>query len=166
MEGKIRIAGTVGESIVDGPGFRYTLFVQGCPHGCPGCHNPQTHDFEGGFPFTAEAALAQIAENPLLAGVTLSGGEPFEQARALCAVAEGVQAMRKNVMAYTGYTFEALLARNDHWTNRLLELTDVLVDGPYVESLRDLELQFRGSSNQRLLDRAAREQIVAGLRQR
>lgn len=162
----MRLSGIVEESIVDGPGLRYVLFTQGCPHHCKGCHNPQTHDFEGGFPFTAEAALAQIAENPLLAGVTLSGGEPFEQARALCAVAEGVQAMRKNVMAYTGYTFEALLARNDHWTNRLLELTDVLVDGPYVESLRDLELQFRGSSNQRLLDRAAREQIVAGLRQR
>ena len=72
--------------------------------------------------------------------------------------------MRKNVMAYTGYTFEALLARNDYWTNRLLELTDVLVDGPYVESLRDLELQFRGSSNQRLLDRASRERIAAALR--
>ena len=162
----MRLSGIVEESIVDGPGLRYVLFTQGCPHHCKGCHNPQTHDFEGGFPFTAEAALAQIAENPLLAGVTLSGGEPFEQARALCAVAEGVQAMRKNVMAYTGYTFEALLARNDYWTNRLLELTDVLVDGPYVESLRDLELQFRGSSNQRLLDRAAREQIVAGMRQR
>ena len=164
--GVMRLSGIVEESIVDGPGLRYVLFTQGCPHHCKGCHNPQTHDFEGGFPFTAEAALAQIAENPLLAGVTLSGGEPFEQARALCAVAEGVQAMRKNVMAYTGYTFEALLARNDYWTNRLLELTDVLVDGPYVESLRDLELQFRGSSNQRLLDRAAREQIVAGMRQR
>ena len=81
-------------------------------------------------------------------------------------MAEGVQAMRKNVMTYTGYTFEALFARNDYWTNRLLELTDVLVDGPYVESLRDLELQFRGSSNQRLLDRAARERIAAALRSR
>ena len=164
--GLMWLSGIVEESIVDGPGLRYVLFTQGCPHHCKGCHNPQTHDFEGGFPFTAEAALAQIAENPLLAGVTLSGGEPFEQAQALCAVAEGVPAMHKNVMAYTGYTFESLLARNDYWTNRLLELTDVLVDGPYVESLRDLELQFRGSSNQRLLDRAAREHIVAQLHAR
>ena len=153
--GGMRLSGIVEESIVDGPGLRYVLFTQGCPHHCKGCHNPQTHDFEGGFPFTAEAALAQIGENPLLSGVTLSGGEPFEQAQALCAVAEGVQAMRKNVMTYTGYTFD--------WTNRLLELTDVLVDGPYVESLRDLELQFRGSSNQRLLDRASRERIAAAL---
>lgn len=159
----MRLSGIVEESIVDGPGLRYVLFTQGCPHHCKGCHNPQTHDFEGGFPFTAEAALTQIGENPLLAGVTLSGGEPFEQAQALCAVAEGVKTMRKNVMTYTGYTFEALLARNDYWTNRLLELTDVLVDGPYVESLRDLELQFRGSSNQRLLDRADRERIAAEL---
>ena len=88
----MRLSGIVEESIVDGPGLRYVLFTQGCPHHCKGCHNPQTHDFEGGFPFTAEAALAQIGENPLLAGVTLSGGEPFEQAQALCAVAEGVQA--------------------------------------------------------------------------
>ena len=104
--------------------------------------------------------------NPLLSGITLSGGEPFAQAEALCAVAEGVQAMRKNVMTYTGYTFEALLARNDHWTNRLLELTDILVDGPYMEELRDLELQFRGSSNQRLLYQADRERIAAELQRR
>ena len=161
--GLMRLSGIVEESIVDGPGLRYVLFTQGCPHHCKGCHNPQTHSFEGGFPFAAEAALAQMGENPLLSGITLSGGEPFAQAEALCAVAEGVQAMRKNVMTYTGYTLEALLARNDHWTNRLLELTDILVDGPYVEDLRDLELQFRGSSNQRLLYRADRERIAAGL---
>ena len=162
----MRLSGIVEESIVDGPGLRYVLFTQGCPHHCKGCHNPQTHSFEGGFPFTAEAALAQMGENPLLSGITLSGGEPFTQAEALCAVAEGVQAMRKNVMTYTGYTLEALLARNDHWTNRLLELTDILVDGPYMEDLRDLELQFRGSSNQRLLYQADRERIAAELQRR
>ena len=160
----LRLSGIVDESIVDGPGLRYVLFTQGCPHHCKGCHNPQTHSFEGGFLLSAEAALAQMAENPLLSGITLSGGEPFEQAEALCAVAEGARAMGKNVMTYTGYVFEALLARNDPWTDRLLELTDVLVDGPYVEALRDLDLQFRGSSNQRLLDRAARERIAAQLR--
>lgn len=164
--GLMRLSGIVEESIVDGPGLRYVLFTQGCPHHCKGCHNPQTHSFEGGFPFTAEAALAQMGENPLLSGITLSGGEPFAQAEALCAVAEGVQAMRKNVMTYTGYTFEALLARNDHWTNRLLELTDILVDGPYMEDLRDLELHFRGSSNQRLLYQADRERIAAELQRR
>ncbi|WP_247647426.1 anaerobic ribonucleoside-triphosphate reductase activating protein [Desulfovibrio desulfuricans] len=160
----MRLSGIVEESIVDGPGLRYVLFTQGCPHHCKGCHNPQTHSFEGGFLLTAEAALAQMAENPLLSGITLSGGEPFEQAEALCAVAAGARAMGKSVMTYTGYVFEALLARDDPWTGRLLDLTDILVDGPYMEDLRDLELQFRGSSNQRLLDRADRERIAAGLR--
>lgn len=155
----MQLSGIVEESIVDGPGLRYVLFTQGCPHHCKGCHNPQTHSFEGGFPFTAEAALAQIRENPLLAGVTFSGGEPFAQAEALCAVAEGVRALGKNVVAYTGYTYEQLLARTDIWTRRLLEMVDLLIDGPYVEELRDLELQFRGSSNQRLLDREARARL-------
>ena len=83
MEGKIRIAGTVGESIVDGPGFRYTLFVQGCPHGCPGCHNPQTHDFDGGQDIALDTLLKDMCKNPFVKGVTFSGGEPTFQAAAL-----------------------------------------------------------------------------------
>ena len=162
----MRVSGIVDESIVDGPGLRYVVFTQGCPHHCKGCHNPQTHSFEGGFLLSAEAALAQLQENPLLSGITLSGGEPFEQAEALCALAEGAKALGKNVMTYTGYVFEDLLARNDHWTDRLLDLTDTLVDGPYKEELRDLELQFRGSANQRLLDRAAREKLAAAFYKR
>lgn len=157
----LRVSGIVDESIVDGPGLRYVVFTQGCPHHCKGCHNPQTHSFEGGFLLSAEAALGQLQENPLLSGITLSGGEPFEQAEALCALAEGAKALGKNVMTYTGYVFEDLLARNDSWTDRLLDLTDTLVDGPYKEELRDLELQFRGSANQRLLDRATREKLAA-----
>ena len=157
----MRVSGIVDESIVDGPGLRYVVFTQGCPHHCKGCHNPQTHSFEGGFLLSAEAALGQLQENPLLSGITLSGGEPFEQAEALCALADGAKALGKNVMTYTGYVFEDLLARNDSWTDRLLDLTDTLVDGPYKEELRDLELQFRGSSNQRLLDRADRERLAA-----
>lgn len=157
----MRVSGIVDESIVDGPGLRYVVFTQGCPHHCKGCHNPQTHSFEGGFLLSAEAALGQLQENPLLSGITLSGGEPFEQAEALCALADGAKALGKNVMTYTGYVFEDLLARNDLWTDRLLDLTDTLVDGPYKEELRDLELQFRGSANQRLLDRATREKLAA-----
>ena len=162
----IRVSGIVDESIVDGPGLRYVVFTQGCPHHCKGCHNPQTHSFEGGYLLSAEAALDQLQENPLLSGITLSGGEPFEQAEALCALAEGARALGKNVMTYTGYVFEELLARRDAWTDRLLELTDVLVDGPYKEELRDLELQFRGSSNQRLLDRAERARLAAAFNSR
>ena len=77
----LRIAGTIGESIVDGPGIRYVVFTQGCPHGCPGCHNPQTHDPAGGFWAETDEILSVLAENPLLDGITLSGGEPFLQPR-------------------------------------------------------------------------------------
>lgn len=161
----MRLSGIVEESIVDGPGLRYVLFTQGCPHHCKGCHNPQTHSFEGGFLFTVEEALRQFDENPLLAGVTLSGGEPFAQAAPLCSVARGVRGKGKTVTTYTGYTFEDLWRRgkDDIWTARLLELTDLLIDGPYMEEQRDLELLFRGSSNQRLLSKKDRENIAAEL---
>lgn len=161
----LRLSGIVEESIVDGPGLRYVLFTQGCPHHCQGCHNPQTHSFDGGFFLTAKAALEQFDENPLLAGLTLSGGEPFLQAAALCGVAQGVCERGKTVVTYTGYTFETLqeMAVRDPWVARLLDLTDLLIDGPYVEELRDLELPFRGSSNQRLLDRFERKRLSTDL---
>ena len=159
-QGMLRLAGIVEESIVDGPGLRFVLFTQGCPHGCKGCHNPDTHSPEGGFLHRTEDILLSYAENPLLAGITFSGGEPFLQAAALCQIAEGVREQGGDVITYTGYTFERLLELTGHGQHphmsRLLELTDLLIDGPYVEALRDLELDFRGSSNQRLLDRAAR----------
>lgn len=159
----LRLSGIVEESIADGPGLRYVLFTQGCPHDCRGCHNPQTHSFEGGFLFTVKAALEQFDENPLLAGLTLSGGEPFLQAASLCAVAQGVCERGKTVVTYTGYTFESLqeLAVRDPWVARLLDLTDTLIDGPYMEELRDMELPFRGSSNQRILDRSERKRLMA-----
>ena len=146
---RLRISGIVEESIVDGPGLRYVVFTQGCPHHCPGCHNPQTHDFDGGEFRDTDDILRQFMENPLLSGITFSGGEPF------------VQAERKNVYAYSGYTCEELysLAQKIPAVGRLLDKVDVLVDGPYVEALRDLELDFRGSSNQRVLDRAAIEAL-------
>ena len=157
----LRLAGIVEESIVDGPGLRYVLFTQGCPHRCKGCHNPQTHPLEGGVLTEVRHVLSQIAENPLLRGVTFSGGEPFLQPRALVAVAQGVHALGRDVVTFTGYTYEALRASDDPWTARLLEETDLLVDGPYIEALRDPELRFRGSSNQRELDRDARAQLDA-----
>ena len=100
----LRIAGTIGESIVDGPGFRYVIFTQGCPHHCPGCHNPETHDFAGGTEIDSDVLVQDILKNPLLSGVTFSGGEPFCQAEGLCAVADGLGG-KKPLMAYTGYTF-------------------------------------------------------------
>ncbi len=150
----IRIAGIVKESIVDGPGIRYTVFVQGCPHHCEGCHNPDTHDFSGGDDRESDGLVEEIRSNPLLAGVTLSGGEPFCQAEALCDLAEAVKTMKKNVIAYSGYTFEELLelSNENPFILRLLQACDLLIDGRYIQEKRDLTLRFRGSSNQRVLD--------------
>ena len=159
MECELRISGMVEESIVDGPGVRFAVFTQGCPHACAGCHNPETHDFKGGKVVTADFVFALFKENPLLDGITFSGGEPFVQPEALCRLGQKVRATGKNIVTYTGFVFEDLLVmaeRNPH-VAELLELTDILIDGPYIAELRDLELQFRGSSNQRVLDRAARK---------
>ena len=158
----IRIAGIVKESIVDGYGFRFVVFAQGCPHKCKGCHNPETHDFAGGYDCGIEKILDAIGENPLLDGVTFSGGEPFCQAEGFCELAKGIRNRfpTLNIMTYTGYTFEGLVReceRNSHaW--KLLSLTDYLIDGRYIEEERDLTLQFRGSRNQRIIDLKTGEQ--------
>lgn len=148
----LRIAGIQQDSIVDGPGIRYVIFTQGCPHHCPGCHNPQTHDPEGGKEADVQEILAQIAGNPLASGVTFSGGEPFLQAEALVPVAEEVKKLGKHLMIYTGYLYGQLAASDEPGVRRLLELADVLVDGPFVLEERDLTLTYRGSSNQRVID--------------
>lgn len=148
----LRIAGTVQDSIVDGPGIRYVIFTQGCPHHCPGCHNPQTHDFSGGRIADTEELLSQIFGNPLISGVTFSGGEPFAQADALVPIAEAVKARGKNLMIYTGYLLEELWRMEQPGVKRLLELSDILVDGPFILAERDLTLQYRGSGNQRVID--------------
>ncbi len=151
---EIRLAGVIRESIVDGPGIRLTVFTQGCPHNCPGCHNPQTHDFDGGYMSDTDNILKAIKENPMLQGVTFSGGEPFMQCRPLTALAKECHKLGLNIMVYTGYTFENLLAgfkENPQW-KELLENTDILVDGPFILQQRSLMLHFRGSKNQRILD--------------
>lgn len=149
---KLRIAGTIQDSIVDGPGIRFVIFTQGCPHHCPGCHNPQTHDFAGGYEADTEELLQKIYGNPILSGATFSGGEPFCQAEALVPIAEAVKAHGKHLMIYTGYLYEQLLAMEDPSVQKLLELADVLVDGPFILAERNLTLQYRGSENQRVID--------------
>lgn len=149
---KIRIAGTVADSIVDGPGLRYALFTQGCPHHCPGCHNPQTHDPNGGYEVDVDDILKEIASDPLLDGVTFSGGDPLMQPEPLAIIANEVHKLGLSVIVYTGYSWERIQSeRRDDW-NRLLTNVDVLVDGPFVQSLHDWKLKFRGSSNQRFVD--------------
>jgi anaerobic ribonucleoside-triphosphate reductase activating protein len=146
------IGGIEPESIVDGPGFRYTLFIQGCNFRCPGCHNARLQSFEGGRSITVGEILDAIRENPLLDGLTLSGGDPFVQAGPCAVLAEEVRGLGLSVFTYTGYTFEELLRAEDPGWRRLVMASDVLVDGPFVRELRNIDLRFRGSSNQRLID--------------
>ena len=148
----LRIAGIIRESIVDGPGIRFAVFGQGCPHNCQGCHNPDSHDFEGGYDCAIDKILEEIDKNPLLKGVTFSGGEPFCQAEEFAELGEKIRERGLSVVTFTGYTYEELLDMNDESTNRLLEVTDLLIDGRYEADKRDLTLKFRGSSNQRIID--------------
>ncbi|MHB8158523.1 MAG: anaerobic ribonucleoside-triphosphate reductase activating protein [Desulfocucumaceae bacterium] len=151
---KIRIAGTVGESVVDGPGLRFVVFAQGCPHHCRGCHNPETWDPGGGTEVTVGELLEQLGANPLLRGITLTGGDPFLQAGPLASLARSAREMGKNVITYTGYTWDQLLQMSlkDEGVKSLLENTDILVDGPFILEKKDLKLVFRGSGNQRVID--------------
>ena len=146
----LRIAGTIPESIVDGPGIRYVLFTQGCPHGCPGCHNPQTHDFAGGREVQVSDLLTDILKRPYVKAVTLSGGEPFCQPAPLARLAAALREKGFHLMCYSGYTFEELLQMES--ARPLLEQLDLLVDGRFVENRKNIDLRFRGSDNQRVLD--------------
>jgi anaerobic ribonucleoside-triphosphate reductase activating protein len=162
---KLRVAGMVPESIVDGPGIRLVLFVQGCSHRCPGCHNPETHDPAGGTVWTTGDLLRQITAARGIDGVTFSGGEPFEQPRPLAYLAAEIKRLGLNLVLYSGYTFEQLLAMRgrDQAISRLLEAGDLLVDGPYVAGECDLSLPYRGSKNQRILDLPASLRLEAPL---
>ena len=156
----IRLFGLVGDSIVDGPGFRVSIFTQGCPHHCPGCHNPGSHDFEAGTVWTLDDVEKKFTGNPLLSGITLSGGEPFAQAAACAELARRAHQKGLNVWVYSGYTYEKLLekAQAEEGVDALLKEADVLVDGPFLLAERSLELDFRGSRNQRLIDLQASRQ--------
>jgi len=151
---KLRIAGIVKESVVDGPGLRFVVFAQGCRHGCKGCHNPDTWDPSGGTPVTVEELLKQIKAARLLKGVTFSGGEPFLQAAPLARLGQEVKKLGLDVITYTGYTWEFLLdlAEEDRGAKDLIKVSDYIVEGPFILAERDLELPFRGSPNQRIIN--------------
>ena len=147
--GLIRISGIEPESIVDGEGIRYVIFTQGCPHYCPGCHNPQTHSFYGGKLVPIEDMLDDISKRKdCIDGITLSGGEPFCQIYQCALIAEKAHDMGLSVWCYTGYLFEDLYRQGID----LLKYIDILVDGPYIESEKSLDLYFKGSANQRVID--------------
>ncbi|MBT0826764.1 anaerobic ribonucleoside-triphosphate reductase activating protein [Campylobacter lari] len=146
----LRLAGVVKESIVDGYGLRYVIFTQGCHHHCKGCHNPQTHDFNKGYLQDLASLHDEICKNPLLQGVTFSGGEPFMQAKNLSILAKHIKTLGLDLTIYTGFTYEELLEEKSK--KELLILADVLVDGKFILEQKDLSLKFKGSKNQRVID--------------
>lgn len=154
---RLKIAGLENDSIVDGPGIRFTVFTQGCPHHCEGCHNPQTWDFDGGYFEDTDNILEMIKKNPLLDGVTFSGGEPFCQCEPLCELADRIRIKfggGLSIMAYTGFRYEYLLEHGNEENGyiRLLSRLDYLVDGRFEQDKKSYELKFMGSTNQRFID--------------
>lgn len=147
---QIRLYGLVNDSIVDGPGFRLAVFTQGCPHNCEGCHNPESHAFDGGYMSDTDEIIKTMKENILLDGITLTGGDPFCQPEACCVLADAAHASGLNVWAYSGWTYDELLKNGER--SELLKKCDVLVDGPFILAQRTLEKRFMGSKNQRAID--------------
>lgn len=151
---QIRLSGYILESIVDGPGLRTVVFTQGCPHHCPGCHNPKTHPFDKGRLMEISDIVEILTSNPLSCGLTISGGEPFVQIDELLELIKQYKAIKPNhdIIIYTGFTYEYLVKLNNPIIDEIFNLSNLLIDGPYIEKLRDLTLEFRGSSNQRIID--------------
>ena len=149
---KLKIADIIDDSVVDGEGYRLAVFTQGCQHNCPECHNPQSHDMNAGRWVEIEDILKIIKDNPLLSGVTFSGGEPFLQPKPLTMLAKKIHELNLNIWCYTGFTYEELCMKNNKDVDDLLENIDILVDGKFIVEQRDLSLLYRGSSNQRIID--------------
>ncbi|MDR2605971.1 MAG: radical SAM protein [Oscillospiraceae bacterium] len=177
----MRIAGIVEDSIVDGEGMRFVVFTQGCVRLCPGCHNPQTQNPNGGYEISVDELFERVSRNPLCDGITLSGGEPFAQSAECAELARRVKAIGKNVWCYSGYTLEELQETAGETTRKhkksigfvpgqlfieddlgdhvapneiadLLDAIDVLVDGMFIMEQKSLTLKWRGSANQRILE--------------
>lgn len=163
MEKTIRLSGIAYESLVNGPGIRRVFFAQGCKHNCKGCFNPDTHDFCGGEERDIELLIKDTLDNPILSGVTFSGGDPWEQADKFAYMAKTFKENGLNIWSYTGYTYEYILENKDTrlgW-NELLNNIDILVDGKFEEDKQQDGLKFRGSVNQRIID--IRESLRKGI---
>ncbi len=146
---KIRILDILEETMADGPGFRTSIYCAGCAHHCPGCHNPQSWDFAGGHEMSVDELMSIIKADEF-SNVTFSGGDPLYQVEAFTELARRIKSeTAKTIWCYTGFTYEEIAS--DARLSQILPYIDVLVDGPFIEALRDSELHFRGSSNQRIL---------------
>lgn len=154
MSKQVRLAGIAYESLANGPGLRRVFFAQGCKHNCNGCFNPSTHDFNSGEIKDINELVEDIKGNPMIKGVTFSGGDPFEQAEEFAYMAKKIKEFNLNIWCYTGYTFEYILHNKNKYSGwkELLNYIDVLVDGRFEQDKKDGSLKFRGSSNQRFID--------------
>lgn len=162
---KIRLAGILHESLVNGPGIRRVLFSQGCPHNCKGCFSPHTHSYTEGMLLDMDEIIEDIGKNPMLRGVTFSGGDPWEQADKFAYIAKAVKSLGLSIWCYTGYTFEYILengCKREGW-EELLKYIDVLVDGRFDETKKEAGLKYRGSSNQRIIDVRASLEILGAV---
>lgn len=154
MENTIRLSGIIYESLVNGPGMRRVFFAQGCKHNCQGCFNPDTHDFNGGQDKNMDELILDTIENPMIKGVTFSGGDPLEQAEEFAYMAKIFKEHGLDIWSYTGYTYEFILENqynNPGWSEFINNI-DVLVDGKFEKDRAIGGLKFRGSSNQRIID--------------
>jgi len=158
----MRIAGLIEESIVDGPGLRFVVFTQGCSYCCVGCHNPETWDYKGGVEMTVADIIKEMLSNPLIDGLTISGGEPFDQAADCASLAAVAHDKGLNVWVFSGNTYEQLKRRGKSKpaVRRLLSHTDVLVDGRFIIAEKTLALEWCGSKNQRIID--VQKSLIAG----
>ena len=154
LETKIRLFGVANDSIVDGPGLRYSIYTQGCPHHCAGCHNPESWAMEAGEVTTIGALVDDIQKNQLIHNVTISGGDPFVQAKSVSLLVKELKTNGYTVWIYSGWTLEELteMAKESDSIDDILNSVDVLVDGKFIESQKSLELKWKGSSNQRVID--------------
>ena len=154
MKDTIRLAGIAYESLVNGPGIRRVFFSQGCNHNCKGCFNPETHDFLGGEEKNINELIEEVCKNPMIKGITFSGGDPFERAEEFAYMAKAFKEKNLNIWSYTGYTFEYIINNLESRTGwkELINNLDVLVDGRFEEDKAVDGLKFRGSTNQRIID--------------
>lgn len=149
---EIKVAGIIEDSITDGPGLRTVIFMQGCPRRCKGCHNPSAQSFEGGTSYKVSDLFDIICSNPLCMAVTFSGGEPFSQPKPLAELAELIKNKNLELAIYTGFTYEQLIEQKNTDINKLLSFTNILIDGEYIQEKRNLNIRFKGSENQRIID--------------